>query len=130
MALALLDIDNFKRLNDSLGHAAGDTALVALAATVSKMLRPGDLVARYGGEEFVLMLPTTPIDEAQQVLQRLQRGLSKSLFVHDGNDVFVTFSAGVTLHRSGETLEQALDRADMALYEAKHTGKNKACVAP
>jgi diguanylate cyclase len=130
MALALLDIDNFKRLNDSLGHAAGDTALVALAATVSKMLRPGDLVARYGGEEFVLMLPITPIDEAQQVLQRLQRSLTRSLFVHDGNDVFVTFSAGVTLHRAGETLEQALDRADMALYEAKHTGKNKACVAP
>ena len=130
MALALLDIDNFKRLNDSLGHAAGDTALVALAATVSQMLRPGDLVARYGGEEFVLMLPSTPIDEAQQVLQRLQRGLSKSLFVHDGKDVFVTFSAGVTLYRARETLETSLDRADMALYEAKHTGKNKACVAP
>ncbi len=130
IALALLDIDNFKRLNDSLGHAAGDTALVALAATVNQMLRPGDLVARYGGEEFVLMLPGTPIDEAQQVLQRLQRGLSKSLFVHDGNDVFVTFSAGVTLYRKGETLELALDRADVALYEAKHTGKNKACVAP
>jgi diguanylate cyclase len=94
------------------------------------MLRPGDLVARYGGEEFVLMLPNTPIDEAQQVLQRLQRGLSKSLFVHDGKDVFVTFSAGVTLYRAGETLETALDRADVALYEAKHTGKNKACVAP
>jgi len=130
IALALLDIDNFKRLNDSLGHAAGDTALVALAGNVSQMLRPGDLVARYGGEEFVLMLPATPIDEAQQVLQRLQRGLSKSLFVHDGNDVFVTFSAGVTLYRQGETLEAALDRADVALYEAKHTGKNKACVAP
>ncbi|CAN5295846.1 hypothetical protein BH11PSE10_BH11PSE10_05310 [soil metagenome] len=130
IALALLDIDNFKRLNDSLGHAAGDTALVSLAATVSQMLRPGDLVARYGGEEFVLMLPNTPIDEAQQVLQRLQRGLSKSLFVHDGKDVFVTFSAGVTLYRAGETLEASLDRADMALYEAKHTGKNKACVAP
>jgi len=130
IALALLDIDNFKRLNDSLGHAAGDTALVALAANVSQMLRPGDLVARYGGEEFVLMLPATPIDEAQQVLQRLQRALSKSLFVHDGTDVFVTFSAGVTLYRAGETLELALDRADVALYEAKHTGKNKACVAP
>ena len=130
IALALLDIDNFKKLNDSLGHAAGDTALKSLADRVSQSLRPGDMVARYGGEEFVLMLPATPLDEAQQVLQRLQRSLTKSLFSHEGKEVFVTFSAGVTLFRPGETLEVALDRADVALYEAKHTGKNKACVAP
>ena len=130
IALALLDIDNFKRLNDSLGHAAGDEALKSLASRVSGLLRPGDLVARYGGEEFVLLLPATPIEEAQAVLARLQRSLSASLFVHEGKDVFVTFSAGVTLYRNGETLEAALDRADVALYEAKHTGKNRACVAP
>ncbi|MEJ6006860.1 diguanylate cyclase [Paucibacter sp. AS339] len=130
IALALLDIDNFKRLNDSLGHGAGDQALKSLAERVSKELRPGDLVARYGGEEFVLMLPATPLDEAQAVLQRLQRALSSSLFLHEGKDVFITFSAGVTHYRPGETLETALDRADVALYEAKHTGKNKACVAP
>ena len=88
------------------------------------------MMARYGGEEFVLMLPRTPLDEAQQVLTRLQRALTKALFMHEGKDVFVTFSAGVTLYRPGETLEAALDRADVALYEAKHTGKNKACVAP
>ena len=130
IALALLDIDNFKKLNDSLGHAAGDEALKALATRVSQLLRPGDMVARYGGEEFVLLLPATPIEEAQAVLARLQRSLSASLFVHEGKDVFVTFSAGVTLYRKGETLEGALDRADVALYEAKHTGKNRACVAP
>ncbi|MCV2351855.1 GGDEF domain-containing protein [Paucibacter sp. Y2R2-4] len=130
IALALLDIDNFKRLNDSLGHGAGDQALKSLAERVSKELRPGDLVARYGGEEFVLMLPATPLDEAQAVLQRLQRALSTSLFLHEGKDVFITFSAGVTHFRPGETLEAALDRADVALYEAKHTGKNRACVAP
>jgi diguanylate cyclase len=87
------------------------------------------MVARYGGEEFVLMLPDTPLDEAQAVLVRLQRSLSAALFNHEGKDVFVTFSAGVTLYRPGETLEAALDRADVALYEAKHTGKNRACVA-
>jgi diguanylate cyclase len=130
IALALLDIDNFKRLNDTLGHGAGDIALKSLAERVSNELRPGDLVARYGGEEFVLMLPNTPLDEAQAVLQRLQRALSASLFMHEGKDVFVTFSAGVTHYRLGETLEAALDRADLALYEAKHTGKNRACVAP
>ncbi|MBA4344122.1 MAG: GGDEF domain-containing protein [Methylibium sp.] len=130
IALALLDIDNFKKLNDTLGHAAGDMALKSLAERVSQLLRPGDLVARYGGEEFVLMLPATPLDEAQAVLTRLQRSLSAALFIHEGKDVFVTFSAGITLYRPGETLEVALDRADVALYEAKHTGKNRACVAP
>ncbi len=128
LALALLDVDNFKKLNDSLGHAAGDEALKSLAARVTQMLRPGDLVARYGGEEFVLMLPRTPLDEAQQVLTRLQRSLSAALFMHEGKDVFVTFSAGITLYRGGETLEAALDRADEGLYEAKRTGKNRACV--
>ena len=129
IALALLDIDNFKKLNDSLGHHAGDIALKSLAERTQASLRPGDMVARYGGEEFVLMLPNTPLDEAQAVLVRLQRSLSAALFNHEGKDVFVTFSAGVTLYRSGETLEAALDRADVALYEAKHTGKNRACIA-
>jgi diguanylate cyclase len=129
VALALLDIDNFKKLNDTLGHHAGDVALKSLAERTQASLRPGDMVARYGGEEFVLMLPNTPLDEAQQVLVRLQRSLSTALFNHEGKDVFVTFSAGVTLYRPGETLEAALDRADVALYEAKHTGKNRACIA-
>jgi diguanylate cyclase len=129
VALALLDIDNFKKLNDSLGHHAGDIALKSLAERTQASLRPGDMVARYGGEEFVLMLPNTPLDEAQAVLVRLQRALSSALFSHEGKDVFVTFSAGVTLYRPGETLEAALDRADVALYEAKHTGKNRACIA-
>ncbi|HEU6455517.1 MAG TPA: GGDEF domain-containing protein, partial [Roseateles sp.] len=129
IALALLDIDNFKKLNDSLGHHAGDIALKSLAERAQASLRPGDMVARYGGEEFVLMLPDTPLDEAQAVLVRLQRSLSAALFNHEGKDVFVTFSAGVTLYRPGETLEAALDRADVALYEAKHTGKNRACIA-
>jgi diguanylate cyclase len=128
LSLALLDIDNFKKLNDSLGHAAGDEALKSLAARVSGLLRPGDTVGRWGGEEFVLILPEAPLEEAQAVLLRLQRSLSASLFMHEGRDVFVTFSAGVTLYRQGETMEHALDRADEALYEAKRTGKNRACV--
>ncbi len=129
LSLALLDIDNFKKLNDNLGHAAGDEALKSLASRVSGLLRPGDKVGRWGGEEFVLILPEAPLEEAQAVLLRLQRSLSASLFMHEGRDVFVTFSAGVTLFRMGETMEQALDRADEALYEAKRTGKNRACVA-
>ena len=128
MLFRSLDIDNFKRLNDSLGHAAGDQALVALAQHVRGSLRPGDGVARFGGEEFVVLLPATPVDEAQKVLTRLQRELSAALFMHEGREVFVTFSAGVTGYRPGEALELALERADEALYEAKRTGKNRTCI--
>lgn len=128
LAVGLLDIDNFKRLNDELGHAAGDEALRSLAAVVSKTLRPTDMVARYGGEEFVVLLPQTPIDEGQQILTRLQRSLSGGLFMHEDKTVFVTFSAGVTDYRPGETIEAALERADQALYEAKRTGKNRTCI--
>ena len=128
LAVGLLDIDNFKRLNDELGHAAGDQALVALADVVSKALRPTDLVARYGGEEFVVLLPDTPLEEAEQILTRLQRSLSVGLFMHEQRQVFVTFSAGVTAYRQGERIEVALERADEALYEAKHTGKNRTCI--
>ncbi len=129
LSVGLLDIDNFKRLNDTLGHGAGDEALKALAAVVSKTLRPTDQVARYGGEEFVVLLPATPVDEAQQILTRLQRSLSGGLFMHEEKQVFVTFSAGVSAYRPGERIEEALERADQALYEAKRSGKNRTCVA-
>jgi diguanylate cyclase len=129
LAVGLIDIDNFKKLNDSLGHAAGDVALKSLAAAVKERLRPLDTVARFGGEEFVVLLPGLPADEAQQVLTRLQRSLSASLFMHDGREVFVTFSGGVTAWRPGEAIEAALERADEALYEAKRTGKNRTCCA-
>ncbi len=128
LAVGLIDIDNFKRLNDSLGHAAGDVALKTLAARVAEALRPSDTVGRWGGEEFVVLLPATTAPEAQQVLTRLQRGLSASLFLHEGREVFVTFSAGVTGWRPGETLDGALERADEALFEAKRSGKNRCCV--
>lgn len=129
LAVGLIDIDNFKKLNDSLGHAAGDEALKALAARTRQGLRPVDHVARFGGEEFVVLLPGAAVDEAQQLLARLQRQLSASLFMHDGREVFVTFSAGVTAFRDGEALDVALERADRALYEAKRTGKNRTCTA-
>jgi diguanylate cyclase len=128
LAIGLLDIDNFKRLNDELGHSAGDEALKSLAAVVSKTLRPTDRVARYGGEEFVVLLPKTPVAEGEQVLTRLQRSLTGGLFMHDDKQVFVTFSAGVTDYRLPERIEDSLERADQALYEAKRTGKNRTCI--
>jgi diguanylate cyclase len=129
LAVGLIDIDNFKKLNDSLGHAAGDTALKALATQVRAALRPVDHVARFGGEEFVVLLPGTALADAQEALTRLQRTLSKSLFMHEGREIFVTFSAGVTVWRTNEPLGSSLERADGALYEAKRSGKNRTCMA-
>ncbi len=128
LAIGLIDIDNFKKLNDSLGHGAGDVALKTLAAQVRASLRPVDHVARFGGEEFVVLLPGTALAAAQETLTRVQRGLSMSLFMHEGREVFVTFSAGVTLWQDGEPLGSSLERADSALYEAKRAGKNRTCI--
>lgn len=128
LVVALLDVDNFKKLNDQLGHNTGDEALRFLARRVSECLRPVDVVARYGGEEFVVMLPDTSVEEGQAALTRLQRTLSAEFFTYDDKKVFITFSAGATLYRAGESMEAALERADLALYEAKQTGKNRTCV--
>ena len=128
LSIGLIDIDNFKKLNDRLGHGAGDEALKSLAAVTRKTLRPTDHVARFGGEEFVVLLPGTKLVDGQGILTRLQRSLSMGLFMHKEEKVLVTFSAGITAYRRGESLEEALERADQALYEAKRTGKNRTCV--
>jgi diguanylate cyclase len=129
MCVALLDIDNFKRLNDTHGHHAGDAALMHLANVVRDTVRPHDVVSRYGGEEFVLVLPDTSIDAAKIVLTRLQRELTKRFFLHDNDRLLITFSAGVTACRAGEARETAIERADQAMYRAKHEGKNRVCTA-
>jgi diguanylate cyclase len=129
LCIGLLDVDNFKKLNDTLGHQTGDEALKFLSRRVSESLRPQDAVARYGGEEFVVLLPDTDQNTGVEILTRLQRQLSAEFFEHDEKQVFITFSAGVTVYREGEAIEAALDRSDMALYEAKRTGKNRTCAA-
>lgn len=129
LSIGLLDVDNFKKLNDQMGHQTGDEALKFLARRVGELLRPGDVVARYGGEEFVVLLPETSVDDGQQILTRLQRTMSAEFFTHEDKKVFITFSAGVTLYRVEEPIEAALERADIALYEAKRTGKNRTCTA-
>ncbi|BBD77746.1 GGDEF domain-containing protein [Hydrogenophilus thermoluteolus] len=128
LCAALLDIDNFKQLNDTLGHQAGDEALVYLARMARTHLRAQDIVGRYGGEEFVLLLPDTPLDQAAEVIRRLQRALTRELFFYGDNHRVITFSAGVTPVLPGEALETVLARADAAMYEAKRSGKNRVIV--
>lgn len=128
LCVALLDIDNFKKLNDSLGHEAGDAALIHLTSVIRETLRPQDTVARFGGEEFVILLPETPLEDAQKTIVRLQRELTKRFFMHDNDKVLITFSAGLTDMRADDTQPTVTKRADEAMYSAKQTGKNRVVI--
>jgi len=129
LCVALLDIDNFKKLNDTLGHQAGDQALIHLAQVIKESLRPSDNVARYGGEEFVIVLPDTPLKEGVEAVERLQREMTKKFFLNNNERILVTFSAGVALLGNEEDQEDVIGRADKAMYIAKTTGKNRVVAA-
>jgi diguanylate cyclase len=129
LSLAMLDIDNFKKLNDTLGHQAGDEALVHLAQVVRETLRPQDALARYGGEEFVVLMPDTELEDGINVMTRLQRSLTKRFFLHKNDKLLITFSAGVAELSAEETAIDGLKRADAAMYLAKRAGKNRVVAA-
>lgn len=130
LSIGLLDIDHFKKLNDTLGHHTGDAALVHLANVVRKHLRPQDVLARFGGEEFLILLPETETDDAYRALIRLQRELTREFFMADQQKIVITFSAGVTPLGSGESFDAAMKRADAAMYQAKQAGRNRVMQAP
>ena len=125
LSIALLDIDHFKKLNDSLGHQAGDEALKHLTRVVRDFLRPTDSLARYGGEEFLILLPNTGLDEAEMIMKRLQRELTRQFFLHANDKVLITFSAGVAERGHEEAQNSLIARADAAMYCAKETGRNR-----
>jgi diguanylate cyclase len=125
LCVAILDLDNFKKLNDTYGHQAGDDALVHLSNVVKKTLRPTDTVARFGGEEFVIVFSETDLKQAVEATRRLQRELTKRFFLHDNERLLITFSAGVAALQPNETQDAVLARADKAMYQAKLQGKNR-----
>jgi len=129
VVVALLDVDDFKRVNDALGHFAGDGVLRHLAKLLQGQVRTGETVARYGGEEFVILMPERTEDEARDCLVRAQRELTRSVYLHESRKVFITFSAGLTRVRTTDSLESALARADEAMYRSKRAGKNCVSVA-
>lgn len=129
LCIAMLDLDDFKRLNDTHGHIAGDNALVHLVAIVKETLRTMDVVGRFGGEEFLIILPDTTLAAAAQTITRLQRELTKRLFMVNDERLLITFSGGVAARRPEEDVQSLIKRADAALYEAKKAGKNRVSTA-
>lgn len=125
LCVAMLDLDNFRKLNEIHGHAGGDAALRHVVQVARTTLRGSDAIARFGGEEFVLVLPDATIFEAKAAVVRLQRGLAQHSFVHEDMRVFVDFSAGVAMLQAGETQDALLRRADRAMYKAKKAGKGR-----
>ena len=125
LSVGLLDIDNFKLLNDRLGHATGDEALAHLSRVARECMRPQDTLARYGGEEFVILLPDTPLDKGIEAMTRLQRELTTRFFLAGTEKIMITFSAGVAQLAPDESGDDAIKRADQAMYLAKRAGKNR-----
>ena len=125
LAMAILDLDHFKRINDSYGHLAGDKVLKIVADQLRKRLRSGDFIARFGGEEFVLLLPQTSPAAAAQIAEVLRATVEACPFHFKGERVVITTSIGLGAFRSGERGDQVLKRADAALYRAKESGRNR-----
>jgi diguanylate cyclase (GGDEF)-like protein len=126
LAVALLDIDWFKRINDSLGHGVGDQVLRGFAAKLKEQLRGADALARWGGEEFLLLMPGTRLDDARVVLERLRCQIcAADAFTDIAPALKVSFSAGLVEVAEGESQDAAIDRADRALYQAKQNGRNR-----
>ncbi len=129
LSVLLGDIDHFKRINDLHGHAVGDGALRAIAQVLRDGVREVDHVARWGGEEFLVLLPGTELDEAQQVADRLRRAVQALVEVEGRRQIGLSITLGLAELRPGESIEQALMRADRALYEGKQAGRNRVVLA-
>lgn len=125
LLLAVLDVDHFKRINDDFGHLAGDKVLKIIANELAKRVRKTDFIARYGGEEFVVLLPATPLEGGQQLLDALRGAIEACPFHFKGERLSITCSAGLTNFREGERAEAVFERADQALYRAKRGGRNR-----
>jgi len=124
LSLCLMDIDHFKRINDTLGHAAGDRVLRLVAHHAMLALRETDVLTRWGGEEFLLLLPNTALADAEHVMERVRQRLSSIDTWREHPELRVTFSGGITTHREGEDMQETIARADVLLYQAKDAGRD------
>lgn len=129
LSVLMLDIDYFKRINDTYGHSAGDTVLVQVAQHIQQQLRTTDAMFRYGGEEFLMVLPNTCSQHAALVAERLCNSLEKMQINVGEHTVNVTASLGCAILRNEDSQNNLLQRADVALYAAKHNGRNQVQLA-
>jgi diguanylate cyclase (GGDEF)-like protein len=125
LALLFIDIDNFKKVNDTYGHLAGDSVLIQLGEILRKSLRKNDVPARYGGEEFAVLAARTTLQQGRIIGEKLRRDVEQHDF---GIGKPITISIGVSIYKSNESADELIDRSDQALYEAKNSGKNKVVV--
>ncbi len=123
--LLILDIDHFKHINDTFGHAAGDEVLKHLARSWTALLRESDILGRIGGEEFAVLLPATGMQEGQEVAERLRQATETEAVVYNDSSFSVTLSIGGVSIQQNEAIDQALNRADRLLYRAKAAGRNR-----
>lgn len=121
--LAILDTDNFKLVNDTWGHAAGDRVLISIAQALAAAIREDDYCGRWGGEEFLLLMPRLSLEKCTTVINRVQQAISDLAVSWDSAQIRVTASFGITEHKPGEDFLKTLERADAALIQAKQTGR-------
>jgi diguanylate cyclase (GGDEF)-like protein len=125
LSIVMLDVDHFKKINDTWGHSAGDTVLKQLADCIASCARKSDMCFRYGGEEFILILNRTTPGGARIISERLRKAIENARFFHGDQEIPVTVSAGTSTLNNNETLRQLTERADKALYRAKGKGRNQ-----
>ena len=123
--LLILDVDDFKQINDSYGHIAGDKVLIFIANLLKKTLRDGDKIFRYGGEEFIIILNRLDDQHCKTITTRLLSIIENNKLIYKGENLQVTMSVGTTKYKNDDTPESLIARADKALYEAKANGKNQ-----
>ena len=123
--LLLIDIDHFKRVNDRLGHKAGDLVLQQIAVIMQKSLRTQDILGRWGGEEFIIILPRTELNGAKILSEKIRETIEKSPVIYKESTVHLTISIGGILHHPGTDIEMNLDLADKAMYKCKKSGRNR-----
>jgi diguanylate cyclase len=128
LCLAVIDVDHFKNINDSFGHAAGDKTLQVIAQNISRCLRSTDFIARWGGEEFVVLLPQTGPEELSKPLESIRSQIEKIPFKFKEKKVTITVSVGASSFAVDDTIEAVFERADRALYQAKNAGRNRCLI--